>query len=126
MNVPSDRCARLLYEMFCESAGNARPAVTLALGVLAGKRIVVGLVMEWTDETLQRVTTFDNLPIDSPLALSAESFERLWRATAGVKPAAALLCDRATFEGLLRADNKLNYLGAVGHAQPYFYRVELA
>lgn len=126
MNVRLDRCARLLYDLFRESGGHARPSVTLALGVLAGRRIVVGLVMEWADETVRRVTTFDNLPLDSPLALSAESFERMWRATAGVKPAAALLCDRTTFEGLLRADSKLNYLGAVGHAQPYFYRVELA
>lgn len=121
--------ARLSYELFCESASEARTATPLrarqtniALGVLDGKRVCLGYLMEITSGTL---TAFQTLQFETPLTLSAESFERLWNALAPRKPAAALLCTRETFEGLVRAENKLSYLVAIGHTQPYFYRVEL-
>ncbi len=121
--------ARISYELFCESAKdtritNASPTrrTNIALGVLDGKRVCLGFVMEIINGTLANIQT---LQFDTPLTLSAESFERLWNALAARKPAAALLCTRAMFEGLERAENKLSYLTAVGHTQSYFYRVEL-
>lgn len=101
---------------------------SVALGVIENDRVFIGLVLEIRGGMIRTVTTFEALTFDAPLTLSAESFEKLWNALAASfdPPAAALLCDRATFEGLVNAENKLNYLSAVGHTQPYFYRVELS
>lgn len=119
--------AHLVYQLFRESARSTRDSATVALGVFDGKRVVVGLILQVEDDMLRTVTPLDSLQLDAPLTVSAESFERLWDALIHTlkPPAAALLCDRATFEGLVQAENKLSYLAAVGHTQPYFYRVEL-
>ncbi len=121
------RSSRLAYQLFRASAAQGQDSATLALGVLDGKRLCLGLVMEIQSGKLRNVSDLAALHLDRPLTISAESFERLWRAFAKNlhAPAAALLCDRATFEGLVTTDDKLGYLAAVGHAQPYFYRVEL-
>lgn len=121
----SDRCARVLYALYRESAVETGASTTLALGVLDGKRVLVGFVMEFKENALQTVTPFDALSLETPLRLSTESFERLWSTLAAFKPAAALLCTRAMFEGLEHAEHKLNYLAAVGHTQSYFFRATL-
>lgn len=133
-----DESSRIGYQLFCESAvdaGNfaggfareiARDSATVALGVLDGKRMCVSLIVEIRGGAIGTITPFDVTTLGAPLTLTAESFERLWRVLGqNLNVLAALLCDRTTFEGLLRAENKLGYLAAVGHAQPYFYRVEL-
>lgn len=121
------RSSRLAFQLFRASAPWTQDTATLALGVVDGKRLCVGLVMEIESGTLRNVTNLDFLHLDTPLTISAESFERLWRAFARNlhSPAAALLCDRTTYQGLVNAADKLSYLAAVGHVQPYFYRVEL-
>jgi hypothetical protein len=100
---------------------------SVALGVIEDGKIFIGLILGVRGGMIRTVTSFEALELDTLLELSAESFERLWAAL-GERfdpPAAALLCDRVTFEGLVKAENKRSYLAAVGHAQPYFYRVEL-
>lgn len=118
--------AQPVYELFCESARRTGVSATIALGVFDGKRIQLGLILKVEDDTVRAVTTLDSLHLVAPLTVSAESFERLWRGfTRNLEPPfAALLCGRATFEGLARAQDKLGYLAAIGHTQPYFYRVE--
>jgi len=124
---PLDLSLRLVSQLFCESAVDASSAATMALVVLEGRRVYLGLIMELQAGAIRKATDLNSLPIELPLSLSAESFERLWHTLSQSLqlPAAALLCDRATFEGLVNATNKLSYLAAVGHAQPYFYRVEM-
>ena len=97
-----------------------------------GARRIRGAVHLWQRNEIEagairKATDLSSLQISPPLTLSAESFERLWHALSQSLqlPAAALLCDRATFKGLVGAEHKLSYLAAVGHAQPYFYRVEM-
>lgn len=100
---------------------------SVALGVLENGRVFIGLVLEIRGGMIRTVTTFEALALDAPLAITADSFETLWKTLAQNfdPPAAALLCDRAMFEGLVNAENKLGYLTAVGHTHPYFYRIEL-
>ncbi len=126
MRLPAlDLSSHIIFQLLAESAGSARALMTAALVVLDGKRVVLGLVLQWQSGVVRELAAFDSLCLDAPLTLSAESFERLWIALAPHKPTAALLCDRATFEGLAQAENKLSYLAAVGHTQPYFFRIEL-
>lgn len=122
-----DQSLRLVSQLFYESALDTADSATVALVVLDGKRVYLGLVMQLTGDEIRSVRDFDSLHLQPPLTISAEAFERLWQSFApGLKPpTAALLCDRSTFEGLVSANNKLSYLAAVGHAQPYIYRVEL-
>jgi hypothetical protein len=119
-----DRSSRPVFQLLAESAGGARALATAALGVLEGKRLVLGLILQSQNGVVRELATFDSLALAAPLTLSSDSFENLWCALAPLKPTAALLCDRATFEGLAQAEKKLSYLAAVGHAHPYFYRVE--
>jgi hypothetical protein len=126
-----DQSSQLGYQLFCESASDARDiardSATVALGVLDGKRMSLGLIVEIRQGKIGTVKAFDSAALGAPLTLSAESFERMWHALKqNLNVLVALLCDSTTFEGLVNAENKLGYLAAVGHAQPYFYRVELA
>lgn len=117
-----EQSADVGYALFCESAHAVRASATIALGVWEHNHTWCGWLLEISGGSIASIKA---LPLDAPLTLSAESFERLWNTLAHHKPIAALFCTRATFEGLARAKNKLSYLTAVGHIQPYFYRVEL-
>jgi hypothetical protein len=119
--------SRMICRLFYESARNAGDSATLALVALDGKRLVVGVVVKLNEGTIETVTPIENLQLDKPRALSAESFENFWRAFAERfhPPAAALLCDRATFRGLLHAQEKWNYLAAVARTQSFYYQLEL-
>lgn len=140
------RSSQLGYELIRESAANAYgfarswaqgatpetaretalDAATVALGVSDGKRMCLGLIVEIRQGEIGMVKHLNPETIGAPLTLSAESFERMWCLLGqNLNVLAALLCDRATFEGLVDAENKLGYLAAVGHAQPYFYRVKV-
>ncbi len=116
----------LKYDDIREFVSRLPDPASVALAVIDNERIFIGLILELRGGMIRTVTTFEALTLDAPLDVSAKSFELVWDALAVnfAPPAAALLCDRATFEGLVNAENKLSYLAAVGHAQPYFYRVE--
>jgi len=101
---------------------------SVALGVIERGRVVIGLILEIHGGMIRYVTTFEALRLDAPLELDAESFERLWDTLDAqfAPPAAVLLCDRQTFDGLIHAEDKIAYLNAVGHAQPFYYRLQLS
>lgn len=118
---------QLLRQLFCESADHACDSATLALVALDGKRVVVEFVAQLVEGKIETVTSFKQLQLEQPRILSPEAFTHFWRAFAQrfEPPSAALVCDRATFEGLLNAHEKRNYLAAVAHTQSFYYQLEL-
>jgi hypothetical protein len=125
--VTRQKSLRLLRQLLCESAPHASESVTLALVALDGKRVVVEFVAHFEEGNIETVTSCKQLHLDRPRILSAEAFEKFWRTFAQrfKPPAAALLCDRATYEGLLEAQEKWTYLAAVAHTQSFYYQLEL-
>lgn len=82
---------------------------SVALGVLDGRELTIGLIAEISEGRIRRLTTFEALPVEERAAsLSAAYLERLWSAlTAGFyPPAAALLCSSATFEAWIEGSDK--------------------
>lgn len=124
---PPDRAATLLCQLYSQGALNTCDSATVGMVALDGKRLVVGLVGELRGGKLIQVDPIEELHLNHPLALSTESFERFRQALLDRfgAPAAALLCDRATFEGLLGAPSVSQYLAAVGHTQSFFYQLVL-
>ena len=122
-----EQALRLLRQLYCESASDAGDSATLALVALDGKRVVVEFVAQLVEGNIETVTSFQQLQLEQPRILSAEAFTNFWRAFAQrfEPPAAALVCDRATFEGLLEAQEKRTYLAAVAHTQSFYYQLEL-
>lgn len=87
-------------------------AAALALGVIDGSELMIGLIADLRGGMIRAVTTFEALDHPPPAEVSGEAFERLWallerRAAGGPPdPAAALLCTRAAFDAWLAADDK--------------------
>src|SRR4051812_19630542 len=102
-HVSLDESSRLGYELFWESAvdarnalhardalhagnagntvrDNARDSATVALGVVDDKRMCLGVIVEIREGGIGNVKSFELLKLGAPLTLSAESFERLWSA----------------------------------------------
>jgi len=88
-------------------------AATVALGVLEGDALSIGLILELRGGLIRTVTTFEALEEPPPGVVSQQSLEQLWAllerrsATVGSPPpAAALLCTQAAFETWLAAADK--------------------
>jgi hypothetical protein len=88
-------------------------AATLALGVLEGAELAIGLILELRGGLIRTVTTFEALDNPAPGEVSIESLDQLWAllerrsATAGAPPpAGVLLCTQAAFDAWLAADDK--------------------
>jgi hypothetical protein len=95
---------------------------SLALGVLDGEKLAIGLLVEVRDGLIRLVTTFEALPLQSPLTLSAEGLDQLWDAIGSkfAPPAAVLLCGQATFDAWIAAQNKSAFIEA---NKTFFYRI---
>lgn len=117
----------LRYDTLQDIVSRLPDPASAALGVIEDGEVFIGLILEIRGGMIQTVTTFEALALAAPLDITAESFEILWKALAQSfdPPAAALLCERTMFEGLVNAEDKLSYLTAVGHTKPYFYRLKL-
>lgn len=100
-------------------------AATVALGVLETDSIYIGLILEIRGGLIRTVTTFEALTLPQPLLLAEASLDILAQTiNAKFAPlAAALLCDRATFEGWVKAGDKSAFLRAARHRQA-FWRLE--
>lgn len=100
---------------------------SIALGVLDGSELTIGLIAEISDGLIRRVTTFEALPVDARAAsLSAASLDQLWNALrAGFfPPAAALLCSAEIFDAWIEEPNKAATIQNAVGAGRAFLRVE--
>jgi len=96
---------------------------SVALGVLDQGNIYIGLILEIKGKLIRTVTTFEALNSLDPLNLNEASLAALERSiNAKFAPlAAALLCDRATFEGWIAASDKSAFLQAAALARKAFW-----
>jgi hypothetical protein len=90
-------------------------AATLALGVLDGEQLMIGLILELRDGMIRRVTTFEalDLPVGEPM-ISDASLEQLWAALGQrfAPPAGVLLCTQATFDTWIAEGGTIGVLEA--------------
>jgi hypothetical protein len=95
--------------------GRLPAATTLALGVLDGEILAIGLILELRDAMIGRVTTFEalDLPVGEP-RISNASLERLWDALGQrfAPPAGVLLCTQAIFDAWIAEGGKAGVLEA--------------
>lgn len=98
---------------------------TVALGVLENDSIYIGLVLEIRGGLIRTVTTFEAFTLPQPLSLAGTSLDMLAHAiNAKFAPlAAALLCDRAAFEGWVTAADKSAFLRAAARQHKAFWRL---
>lgn len=101
---------------------------SVALGVLENDSIYIGLILEIRGGLIRTVTTFEAITLPKPLPLAEASLGFLTQTiNARFAPlAAALLCDRATFEGWVRADDKNAFLRVAAGRRRAFWRLELS
>jgi hypothetical protein len=87
-------------------------SAAVALGVFEGERLNVGLVLEFKQGNIVRVTTFES-PALQPLhpALSAGFLDQVWQQLSNIAPpAAVLLCNQAVFDEWITTDDKVAHL----------------
>jgi hypothetical protein len=101
------------YEAIASFVGRLPAAATLALGVLDGPELSIGLVVELQAGMIRRVTTFEALDVELGAAqVSAGFLERLWVALEQrfAPPAGVLLCTQPAFEAWMAGANKIEQL----------------
>ncbi len=84
-------------------------SASIALGVFEGGRLNIGLVLEFKQGYIVRVTTFE-APALQPIApqLSADFLDQLWQQLGNIAPpAAVLLCEQKVFDEWIVAEDKL-------------------
>jgi len=85
------------------------PSASIALGVFEGERLNIGLVLEFRQGNIVRVTTFE-APALQPIEpqLSPDFLDHLWRQLENIAPpAAVLLCTQSAFDAWITAEDKL-------------------
>ena len=110
-----DRWNGWSYAGLVDFVGRLPAAATLALGVLDGERLAIGLILELRDGLIRRVTTFEALELPAgELAISDASLEQLWDALGRrfAPPAGLLLCTQAAFDAWIVAEVKADALRA--------------
>jgi hypothetical protein len=91
-------------------------SASVALGVFEDERLNIGLVLEFKQGSIVRVTTFE-APALQPLAprFSSEFLDQLWQGLANLAPpAAALLCTQAIFDEWITTPGKGTFLVNAG------------
>jgi hypothetical protein len=97
------------YQSIQDAVHRLPTAATLALGVFQGTALEIGLILEWHQQTITRVTTFEALPEPAKITgVSQDDCEQLWQqlATAFVPPAGVLLCTHETFTRWIEAEEE--------------------
>jgi hypothetical protein len=90
-------------------ASRLPPSASIALGVFEGERLNIGLVLEFKQGNIVRVTTFE-APALQPIKaqLSADFLDQLWQQLENIAPpAAVLLCEQKVFDEWIVAEDKL-------------------
>lgn len=100
-------------------------AASVALGVLENNAIYIGLILEIRGGLIRTLTTFEALALPHPLPLAETALDLLAQTiNAKFAPlAAALVCDRATFEGWVNATDKGAFLRAAAEHRQAFWRL---
>jgi hypothetical protein len=84
-------------------------SASIALGVFEGAQLNIGLVLEFKQGNIVRVTTFE-APALQPIEpqLSADFLDQLWQQLENIAPpAAVLLCAQEVFDEWIAAEDKL-------------------
>jgi hypothetical protein len=114
------------YDDLAGFAGRLPAAATLAIGVLDGEKLEIGLILELREGLIRRVTTFEalDLPPGEP-AISDASLERLWEALGRrfAPPAGVLLCTQAVFDAWIAEEGKAGVLRAAAEADQARWRL---
>lgn len=87
-------------------------AASIALGVFDGAKLNIGLVLEFKQGNIVRVTTFE-APALQPIEphLSPDFLDQLWVQLGHIAPpAAALLCTQAVFDDWISTPDKVNFI----------------
>jgi hypothetical protein len=95
-----------------EWVGRLPHSASVALGVFDGVRLNIGLVLEFKDGHIVRVTTFE-APALQPIVpqFSADFLDRLWQQLGNIAPpAAVLLCPQAIFDEWVTAPDKVSFV----------------
>jgi len=107
-------------------------AATVALGVLDGDELMIGLILELRGGLIRVVTTFEALGEPALVAVSSAAFEHLWSlleqrssVVGSPPPAAVLLCTKAAFETWLTADDKHAALERAAQSGTAYWRLQL-
>jgi hypothetical protein len=102
-------------------------AATLALGVLDGGRLAIGLILELREGLIRRVTTFEalDLPSGEP-SISDASLEWLWNALGQrfAPPAGLLLCTQAVFDAWIAEGGATAILGTAAAENQARWRLD--
>jgi len=102
-------------------------SASIALGVFDGTRLNIGLVLEFKQGNILRVTTFE-APALQPIVpqLSTDFLDQLWQQLDTIAPpAAVLLCTQAAFEELITTPDKAAcLLGAVQNGSAVLRSIE--
>ena len=122
------------YEQVRGFAGALPDPASVALGVLDGGDVRIGLVLDLRGGLIRTVTTFETFGFPAPtFDLSAAAFERLWalleargRTPGGAPPAAALLCSQAAFDAWIAGADKAAVLAEMGRRGEAFWRLPAA
>ncbi len=87
-------------------------SASLALGVFDGDRLNIGLVLEFKQGSIVRMTTFE-APALQPISpqLSKDFLDQLWRQLGNIAPpAAVLLCTQAAFDAWIATPDKAEFI----------------
>src|SRR5262249_24581214 len=101
------------YEAIASFVGQLPSAATLALGVLEGPELAIGLIAELQAGMIRRVTTFEALGLEPGAAQVSTAFlERLWAALEQrfAPPAGVLLCTQPAFDAWISGTDKIEQL----------------
>jgi hypothetical protein len=87
-------------------------SASIALGVFEGERLNIGLVLEFKQGNIVRVTTFE-APVLQPIdpQFSPDFLDQLWQQLDNIAPpAAVLLCTQATFDEWITTPEKIPFM----------------
>ena len=87
-------------------------SASVALGVFEGERLNIGLVLEFKQGNIVRVTTFE-APALQPIApeFSADFLDQLWQQLGNIAPpAAVLLCTQSIFDEWIVTPDKVAFI----------------
>ena len=86
---------------------------SMALGVFAGEKLLIGLILVCEEGHIRKVTTFEALPVrDFATELSVTTFVEVWEALSRTiaLPVGVLLCSQEVFEDWIGQEEKMQVL----------------
>jgi hypothetical protein len=101
------------YDAIEEFIGQLQEPSSLALGVVDGGDLAIGLVGEVSEGMIRKVTTFEALPGSlGAITVSVASLSTVWAALEERfhPPAAAMLCTRAVFDAWINLPQKVQVI----------------